>query len=699
MQEAIGRLRRLLPALRAFIRVALRDGLRSGPVFLACLALGSAETLTAQEPGSVDSVPVIQPRLERLWGSDSLNPTANMGGPAAERKVALSPDGRRILLASYDPAGVSRLWLAPIEGGEMVSLTGGDALEDWGQWYPSGDAIAFTSPRLGENRWFRVLMRLPLSAEDGRPLGPARQVSLEPVHPYAISPDGNAIAYVADRDPNAVSGSTLKVIPATGGSPTAVLASPKGLAWALRWGEDGRNLYLLNSRVDRLALSRVSLDGGEPELLSFWEDWVYLSPGARYLVRKLPSPEGEPLYEVATLRGWPLARFHLPGSLELAGFTHRGEELLAVRRDVVHPLRVVPVAGGPIRQLNEAWGYDVPLGWRAGGSEVFFQTELNGETAFMFAPVDGGPIRQVPLPENTDWEGVSADGDYILYAPESEAGHERSFIYDMERDTTVTVELPDTFDAGPFWSFTISESGRPDIPGGEGAIFGYGVNRNGRHVVYMVDRSGRSTLGWSFRAHDPGGLQAQFPRLGQHGSRIAFTENDGREGTLFLVRAGDEEARPLLRLPGSLSARGSPPVPEWSPDGRLLALSHRPPDRDEKVFLLAEVNEAGELVGEPRPLSLEGLPEGGWSFPEWMPDGEQILVMGPKASGVGWGVWLVSLDAETPPREVTADLDEGLWYYYLSPDGRYIAPEGEGEFRGSSVWRVDLGGVLKEAGR
>jgi Tol biopolymer transport system component len=657
--------------------------------------------VVAQETREPPTIPEIEPRLERLWGSDSIRPTVNMGGPQSDRRISLSPDGRWILMAVdndlADEDGTS-LWLAPTDGGEMVRLTEGPQGygNDWPEWFGTGNAVALATFRDAERAGF-YLMRLPISPEDGRPRGPARQVSLEAVHPYYISPDNRFIAYGTADEGEELKGSRrflVKVIPATGGNARTVASLP-GSVITIRWGREGEDLYLLvwpPDLGDELVVMRVPVEGGEPERLSVWDSWVYLSPGARYLIRELPADEedGQP-FEVTTVDGQALARFHLPTSFDLAGFTYQGEELLAVRNDIVNPLRVLPVAGGPVRRLNEAWGYDVPLAWNGDGTEVFFLTELNGERAFMFAPVDGGPMRQVPLPRNADFGELSADGRYVLYELESEDEGRIPFIYDIDRDTTLAVELPPRpFEMGS--SFSLTEGQKEGIPGGEGAIFGYRVNRNGNHEVYLVDRFGHSTLGWSFQAHDPELLQAHTPRMALHGNRIAFTENGPQGATLFLVRAGEDRARPLLTLPGRLSTRGSG-GPTWSPDGRVLGLSYGAPETDGCNALLVEIDEEGGLVGDPRILPVGGASDG-WIGLQWMPDGQSFLVVG----GTPMGVWLISLDPNTPPVEVTADLDANVWYSWLSPDGRYIAIESEIP-RGSSVWKVDLGDVLQEAGR
>ena len=657
------------------------------------LGAGGATAAPTQGAGSQDSIPVVEPRFERLFGSDSMTIGVELRQGASGQGISVSPDGRWLLFGADVDDGRSGLWLSPVAGGGPVWLASGR----YGQWAPSSDAVLYLSAAGGDLTESHV-MRLPIDPSSGSPLGPPRQVTLDAVLGFAVSPDGREVAYATVTTGMSMS---LRVLPVTGGTTRAVVDVP-GAIMGVRWDPEGQSLYFLNwadFQVPELAVLRVPAVGGGPQQVSVWNDWIRLSPRARYVCRDLPAEDGdESRYEIATVDGRPLARFSLPRTFGVAGFVDEGQGLIAARNDIVNPLRIVPVAGGPIRYLNEAWGYDVPLAWTGDGSEVFFQTELNGRQVFMLAPVDGGSMRQVPVPApaGTGWPVLSADGRLVLYA-QRDSLRERSlryFVYDIAGDATVEVELPPgTFDSGPVFSLT--EAQAEGVPGDRAAVFGYGVDRNGRQEVYLVDRAGRATLAWSFQAYDPDREGAEFPQIAVHGSRLVFSENDGEEGTLYLVRAGEEEARPLLRLPGRLSSRGSG-VPTWSRDGRTLALSYARPETGSRDALLLEVTEAGDLEGEPRILPMDGGPDH-WIGLQWMPDGEHFLVVGGKVDDPTMRVWLISLDPHTPPVDVTADLDANVWYYYLSPDGRYIAIESEIP-RGSSIWGVNLGSFSGPSG-
>jgi hypothetical protein len=117
-------------------------------------------------------------------------------------------------------------------------------------------------------------------------------------------------------------------------------------------------------------------------------------------------------------------------------------------------------------------------------------------------------------------------------------------------------------------------------------------------------------------------------------------------------------------------------------------VSYAGPEEGRQV-LLVEVTEAGQLAGEPSFLSLEDGPSW-WYNLTWLPDSQHFLIVGGTDDApLRNGVWLVSTDPDTPPVNLTSEVEGTIWGFVLSPDGRYIAVESEIP-RGSSVWRVTL---------
>lgn len=668
-----------------------RRGLPAALVMLMATTLGGAAAAEAQEARTQGSVPEIEPRFERLFGTDSLRLIAGVGGPNDMRSPSLSPDGSYLVFGALEDAERVNIWLAPVDGGEMVRLTHGQYFDDEPQWFASGEAIAFLSSRpdgagLDQNPgpgWY--VMRMQVSPEDGRPVGPPRQVSLDKATNLAISPDDLWIAYATlDSYASTDRSSSLKVLPSTGGIARTVVTLP-GAIVDVKWGPDGRFLYFLHWSMtdgDDLEVLRVPVEGGTPELLSAWDSTVRLSPDARYLFRPLRSEGNEgKSYEVCTIEGQPLARVHLPEPFDLMGFSDAPGQFLAVRVDVANPLRVLPVAGGPVRRLNEAWGYDMPLDWTPDGGEVFFKTQLNGQPIYMLAPLDGSPMRQVPLPASPveGWPILSGDGEHVLFFKGPQEAPREAWVYDLREDTARKLDEGPQPPGYSYWRrWGIRGSGGTFMR--DGAVFLYGITRNGRHELLAADPEGAPRLLWSFPADEPP------PEVAVHGTRVAFALNEGEEASLYLAQAGEDRARRLLTLPGLLSPPGHGPS-MWSPDGRRLAMTYIPPSPAKSGVLVVEVNEAGEVVGEP--LMLEGGDIG-----QWMPDSQHFLGGGNWGGEDQWGagVWLISLDPDETPVPVSADLNESIWYFRLSPDGRYITFESEVP-RGSSIWRVDLGNV------
>jgi Tol biopolymer transport system component len=175
------------------------------------------------------------------------------------------------------------------------------------------------------------------------------------------------------------------------------------------------------------------------------------------------------------------------------------------------------------------------------------------------------------------------------------------------------------------------------------------------------------------------------PILGVHSDRIAYwTREEGESSTLHLARAGEEGARTVLTFPGRIGQRALN-APSWSPDGRFLVSGYDGPGTAWEDALVVEIDASDEVVGDPRVI--EGLPFN-WFGLRWMPDNQGFLVLDD-----GDDVWLTSIRGDEPPVNVTQEGEVELWFYQLSPDGRYIAVSPEVTL-GTSLWRVDLEGAL-----
>jgi len=633
---------------------------------------------------SVDTVPTIQPTFTRVYMEEG----TRLAFPS------LSPDGRWIAFGRSDGDGQSSLWLVPMEGGEAIRLTQGH----WDVhpvWFPSGDRIAFRSdrPSRGENGG-SYIMTLSIDPETGQSTGPPRQVSIEECFSYLdVSPDGQWITFTAWSE-----GKAILVVPAAGGTSRMVA---RASTWRPAWGPDGEYIYYtgIHQGGEGDGLVRVSADGAKVDTVFTWPKSImtFGSPERRWALREISSGAAGPsIWEVVRLDGVPVARLELPLGMDAMSATPGGQELVALRRDRVAPLEILPIDGGPSRRLNETRGQDEVLGWTRDGESVFFKTTLDGGEAFFFAATSGGLMRQVAFPERPLGRFppiLSADGQHLLYASRNEESNATSLrVLDLQRGQSMEISR------SPLLSSGFEVSGRGGTAQRDGDDFLFVERRGDDFELRAADLDGSTRLLRTFQGEIPG-------LIAVHGNRIAYTQRGygqdptidtetPRPGPVMLVRAGEERAHPLLTLPERYLESVT-----WSWDGARLALStgrvdpesHSPQGME---LLVLAIGSSGEVLGEPTVLD---TPENRvfWS-PRWLPDDDTLLI--PTGNAM---VWRISADPGTRPVNVTSDLNlRGSWVsgavFRLSPDGRFIAYAGEVP-QGSSIWRVNLGDALQGA--
>lgn len=649
-------------------------------LLLLAVTLGASVAAPAREAGS-QQVPVVEPPLSRLYGSDSLD----FGG--ASRGGAVSPDGRWLV---YNRAEMSaermNLWIVPLDGTrEAVRLTTGAYWDADPIWFPSGDRILFRSTRFDPGGNFQYLATLDVDPAAGRPTSVPRQITLEPVlftRSYRTSPDGREIAYVARPTDASTESFKLKVVPSNGGSARMVWQQPEGMQDPA-WKDDG-NLYFLSGLVPAgaeasqgLAIRRVPAAGGEPETLSTWPGISrgQISADAEHFVYSTsPQRATQAVFEIASVDGRRLASFVLPEDMVLAScFTVGGIGCLATTENVASPIKVIPVRGGPVRQLTETRGMEQPLGWTPDGREIVFQSEIDGTKVIMASSVAGGIARQLYRLPPEDWVyGPSLlDGRYVLYGARAGA------------DSTVVLTLLDLQ----------TGSGRGITRTPWTAYEAFNASQEGDRFLYAERREGR----FEFRSMSPGGeshLLRAFPDsvfppiLGVRGDRIAYwVESDGTS-TLYLASPGTMDAKKVLTFPGSVGQRGSS-SPHWSPDGRYLVTGYHRTETNTADALVVELDASGKAVGDPRVLG--GLPAIGWWNLTWLPTSDAFVV-------ASMDVWLVPLDPGATPVKLTEEGSLITGGFALSPDGQYVAAAPEVR-RGGSIWRIDLGAALRTPSR
>jgi hypothetical protein len=152
------------------------------------------------------------------------------GGTSIQHPYDVSADGQKVVFVNLDPAGKSRLWLAPLDRSSpprQIPNVEGD-----GAMFVGSGEVLFRARQGDYGYAYRV-------REDGTEL---RKASEHPViEMLSVSPDGQWLMAYA-RHTKEQAGTTIAV-PLGGGPPIAIF----GRGSSARWSPDGRSLLLTRS--------------------------------------------------------------------------------------------------------------------------------------------------------------------------------------------------------------------------------------------------------------------------------------------------------------------------------------------------------------------------------------------------------------------------------------------------------------------
>lgn len=235
---------------------------------------------------------------------------------------------------------------------------------------------------------------------------PEQIVSLEQVGTVALSPDGNQIAYTLTKPRTADeefgrSRSELWIVPATGGTPRAIVTAPQS-AGGPEWSPDGAMLTF-TARLDENGKTQVygvPAEGGEPRQLTHSAlgvmgfDWA---PDGRSIAFTALEPESEEA----------IARRKRGDDVQVAGEGDRyvrlwiedlasGEPRVVTPADkMVRSFAWMPDASGLALQLTQTTDIDAGYMWRqifvtsATGGDLRQLTETKGKLGDMAWSPDG----------------------------------------------------------------------------------------------------------------------------------------------------------------------------------------------------------------------------------------------------------------------------------------------------------------------
>src|SRR5205807_10592343 len=166
------------------------------------------------------------------------------GSPAVRlgygNRPSLSPDGKWVLCIRYEP-GHSQLLLLPTGPGESRLLNVEGMRYESAEWFPDGKRILFTGNQAGHpvRTWI-----YDLDGEGPKPITP------EGVRATRVSPDGHSFVIAEAHK--------LSLGDISGGSPRTISDLQSGET-VVRWGGDGRYLFLRQLEGDTIRVSRLDV--------------------------------------------------------------------------------------------------------------------------------------------------------------------------------------------------------------------------------------------------------------------------------------------------------------------------------------------------------------------------------------------------------------------------------------------------------
>ena len=658
----------------------------------AVLAIRLTGSLAAQQSGT--ALPVIEPRLTRIIGADTLKIV----------EPALSPDGQWVVFSTWNGVGEGYLWIVPSKGGEPRRLIETRNVRD-PVWFPSSDRILYWS---GENA---AIMSVPFDRRSGTVSGRPQRITLEPCGSwYALSPDSRWIAYRRWSQEGTRMTMIIQVIPSNGGTARTV-GEPADMVFLADWSADSRYIYYRARTPESPDVSRMyraAVEGGGAEEVRDTPAGG-AAPRLPYrVVQVSDAANGTPPFEVQTYDGRPLARVALPTKATPAqagrGFITDGRQLLAVTSNQVTVLRVVPVAGGDWRQLGDARASETLLGWSVDGSDVLFATTLDGRSAIMSTPVTGGAAREIgptpdrgPVGRDPWWAPItfSADGRFVAYSRPVPTGKDRTLLVRAvaggpERVFTHSAVYPQGLRL-------VGPGGTPYLAGTD---FLY-LERNGEEVELraIAPEGTSSRLLRSFALSDVGLGRSK----GVFEDRVAYAQLDAgptggfgssdpvnHPARLMVVRGPTGAPKVVAAVPGVIAFDDI----VWSPDGRWIAATTFVNTETNYIkVLVVGVTPDGDVSSPPR-LIESGTTGSAWGL-RWLPDGSAVTLYGQTGGERAFDVWLIPLKNGGRPVSVTRDDPSLVSFNILSPDGRYLAYQASVE-RGASLWLADFGDALAQ---
>lgn len=537
---------------------------------------------------------------------------------------------------------------------------------------PNNDRIAFGRGSEANARDLHI-WTMPLDPATGAAAGPARRVSVSAGHAPSFSPDGQQIAFAAK---DSAGKEHAAVMPASGGAERIVDKTARSIE-LIRWSPDGRTLYLGDWGVkgQPTAAYRVPLTGGAGSLVAkLGASYPGPSPDARL---RATIDENWDSVVVAGSNGKPVGAFEFIDGADIASW-NGNTKLFVPNGRPPYKLRAYSLLDGSTRALTDSTSDVGAPHWSPDGRRIAV-TERGGKIEIMNADGSGrrAVAKGIPIP-GCVW---SPDGRWISF---KKKGSLAAVEVATGREVTLARQLKML--EGMAWWSTVAARWAPDsrslfyteyLDTIAGAPLG---SRFALHQVTLagVDRVLREVA--TFRGFvDP-------PFLGD--SSIEFRTRDGAQ-VIAPLRSGAPQTTLMPENKLGMS------IPSFSTDGRRVAFR-----TSQGPSSLSSDLEIMRADGSQRTkINLPFLAAAGRHNPMFLPDQDQLLVVGQEKRNGDFNFYRVSLDGTISRKLLTipyAQYGRNDWAYELSPDGKtllYITDQPPF----STFTDVDLSAFLKLA--
>ncbi len=459
--------------------------------------------------------------VTRLGTGQAVNRTAD--SPVDDQSPTWSPDGQWIAFFSARDEG--GYYVMPSVGGsarKVSSWPAGEMYPTPAEWSPDGTQLAYA---LGQREKPRIEI-LNVAIGSSRTLVLPLRAKNNAVADMSWSPDGRMLAYRRAISPVAANSELWMTMIASGES--VQLTNGTDRDWSPTWSPDSRELYFISDRggTPDLWSFAIGPNGRSPgptrQLTSGFEmTYAALSPDGQRLAytkgRTVRNVFRAPILDDRAATWADITQLTFDeANFESIDVSTDGRLLLSSNRSGNWDLFLLSGVGRELEQLTTDSAMDAGPRWRPDWSELAFYSSRTGHREIWIMPVGGGPARQLTDGESESWYPAwSPTGTEIVV--EARSGlRVVSVPSGAGRRLTDGVgdSYPDWSPDGMWVAFTSRRDGPTSV---------WRVAASGGQPERMIEGEGRLPR-WS-----PDGKRLYFLGQGDHGDDVWALSVESRE--------------------------------------------------------------------------------------------------------------------------------------------------------------------------